>query len=892
MPTQAAACHNCGHPVATGSRFCQNCGTDVSSEQANLATMSWATPPRRTAQEVALDQLRQETLGEYEILDELGRGGMAIVYLAHDIALDRRVAIKVMSTALLDEGMAERFRREARTAASLNHPHIIPIYAVRERSNLLYFVMKFVAGQSLDPIMKSMGPLPIPMAQLILSQAASALGYSHRRGVIHRDVKPANIMLDEDGWVVMTDFGIAKVPSAEGLTMTGVTVGTPAYMSPEQCMGKDVTGASDQYSLGVVAYEMLTGRKPFVATSAMAMMYAHFNEEVKPLRELRPEIPAELEASVLRMLAKEPEERWPRIDDAFTAPLLTSDDPTRQLLIDVARDSSNATRVARLSTPTSPIPPARRAVTKTIQVPGGAAPQPPAAKPPEVSAPVEKLRATGAATPPPIPDSTAGVAQGAPARRAPTRPTVAPPVLPAPRRPAWMMWAAGGVGIAVVAGVLLLKAPGKPDTVTPPAPDTAGTVAPSRVDTSGGSPATGGTTTAPEAPAPNSPETAAGAIARVQLQPDQVALDVGGSISLTVQFFGSNGAAIRGGRTVVWNTSDRGIATVSKGVVKAVSAGQATIAATVEGKQATATVVVKGPTGPAAVDAIAIEPETSTIPVGHSVPLSAKLRDAKGAPLTGRAVTWSVSDGSILSVSANGQVTGRSPGTAAVIASVEGRSSRATITVTALPVTQVTLTPLSGPLKPGGTAQLVATARDADGQVHSDRKATWATSDAKVATVQDGLVTARDAGSATITATIDGRQATETVVVASALADAAAEQARATTETTRLLDAYVDAISQRDLARLTAVYPAMPADMEVRWRKLLEDSRLNKMQASRDQLPALRFTNPTNAEVPFTVRLKASYTGMQSPSIPPIRYQAIFQDVGGKWVLQRLDEKK
>jgi serine/threonine-protein kinase len=862
-----------------------------------------------SAQEMALEQLRHETLGEYEILDELGRGGMAIVYLAHDIALDRRVAIKVMSTALLDEGLAERFRREARTAASLNHPHIIPIYAVRERNNLLYFVMKFVAGQSLDPIVKGMGPLPIPMAQVILSQAASALGYSHRRGVIHRDVKPANIMLDEDGWVVMTDFGIAKVPSAEGLTMTGVTVGTPAYMSPEQCMGKEVTGASDQYSLGVVAYEMLTGRKPFAATTAMAMMYAHFHEDVKPLRDLRPEIPAELEASVLRMLAKDPEQRWPRIDDAFGAPVLAHDDPTRQRLIDVARDSSNATRAARISTPTSPVPPARRTATRTTVMPGATTPLLPVAdQPPEASAPAEAPSATGTGTPARPRESTSGTGPDAPTRRGPTRPTVAPQTVPAAGRPAWMMWTAGGLAIAVVA-LLLLKPLRKSETGTAILPETAATHTaggPHQGDTTrsdtgrsptaaGGGHAVDSGATKPEPPAPSAAdhpaETSVIAVGRVQLQPGQLVLDKGKSASLAVQLFGADGVPIRGGRTVTWNSSDPAIATVTRGVVRAVDAGRAAITATVEGKTATTAITVTGAPAAVAVVAITIDPETLTLPIGRSVTLVAQPRDARGGALTGRTVSWSVSDSSVISVSASGQVTGRSPGTAAVIASAEGQSRRATITVTAVPVAAVTLAPLSGPLKPGGTAQLVVTARDADGQVLTNRKATWATSDAKVASVAEGLVTAHEAGSTIITSTIEGHQGTVTVAVVSSPADAAAEQAGAIQETTRLLDAYVDALSQRDLARLKTVYPGMPAAMEDGWRKVLEDSRLNKMQATRDPLPALRVTDPGKAEVPFTVHLKASYSGMPASSVI-IRYLAVFQQAGGKWLLQRLDEKK
>ena len=160
---------------------------------------------------------------------------MATVYLAHDIALDRKVAIKVMSPHLLSgEGMAERFKREARTAGSLSHPHIIPIYAVKEAGDLLFFVMKFVEGRPLDGIIREVGAVPFPMAQTIMQQVGSALGYAHRRGIIHRDIKPANIMLDVDGWAMVTDFGIAKVADKEGLTMTGATVGTPSYMSPEQ----------------------------------------------------------------------------------------------------------------------------------------------------------------------------------------------------------------------------------------------------------------------------------------------------------------------------------------------------------------------------------------------------------------------------------------------------------------------------------------------------------------------------------------------------------------------------------------------------------------------------------------------------------------------------------
>ncbi|HVH66501.1 MAG TPA: protein kinase [Gemmatimonadales bacterium] len=363
---RGSPCPRCGAVVAPGSYFCPRCGTSVSVATAAAETTVTTSPRALDAQHSAqLDELRQATLGEYELLAELGRGGMATVYLAHDISLDRKVAIKVLAPALwmMGEGMIERFKREARTAAALSHPHIIPIYAVKESPQVLYFVMKYVQGRPLDVVIRDVGPLPIAMVQAILAQVGDALGYAHRHGVIHRDVKSANIMLDEDGRAVVTDFGIAKVVQAEGLTLTGVTVGTPTYMSPEQCETQVVTGASDQYSLGVVAYEMLTGRLPFVGESTMAIMYAHFNERPRPVMELRRDCPANLGAGVMRMLEKDPVARWPSMDDVVAVcgrPSLRHDDPVRSEMITLAKARGRGEVLAQLNTPTSPIVPSRR----------------------------------------------------------------------------------------------------------------------------------------------------------------------------------------------------------------------------------------------------------------------------------------------------------------------------------------------------------------------------------------------------------------------------------------------------------------------------------------------------------------------------------------------------
>ena len=349
--------------MQAGARYCPSCGSDISGQQTAFATAKLEARPQPAPPRDAgvMDALRRATIGEYEVMGLLGRGGMATVYLAHDIALDRKVAIKVMSPHLVSgEGMAERFKREARTAGSLSHPHIIPIYAVKEAGDLLFFVMKFVEGRPLDSIIHEVGPLPFPMVQSIMQQVGSALGSAHRRGIIHRDIKPANIMLDVEGWAVVTDFGIAKVADKQGLTMTGATVGTPSYMSPEQCAAtKELGPASDQYSLGVVAYEMLSGRLPFAQESVMAIMYAHFNEPPPPIQTARADCPPAIAAAVMRMLEKDVEARWPTVEAAvaaFGAAPMAPDHPVRTQMMTLATKGGASQLLAGLSTPRSPTP--------------------------------------------------------------------------------------------------------------------------------------------------------------------------------------------------------------------------------------------------------------------------------------------------------------------------------------------------------------------------------------------------------------------------------------------------------------------------------------------------------------------------------------------------------
>ena len=307
-------------------------------------------------------KLAEATAGDYRVERELGRGGMATVYLAHDLHLDRKVAIKVMGADLFSAGdvLVDRFLREARTGARLNHPHIIPVYAVRQSKELIYFVMKFIDGKPLDDVIQIFGTLPIPLVARVMAQVADALAYAHRNGIVHRDIKPGNIMLDKEGWVILTDLGIAKVQDKSALTATGSTIGTPTYMSPEQGTGsKETSGASDQYSLGCVAFEMLTGRPPFQADSVIALIFQHNAEPPPPIQNLRPDTPGAMVAAIARMLEKDTEDRFATMEEVaqlFRDASTGDEEEFRQLLRAFATGTGADEAVQRINTPRTPMP--------------------------------------------------------------------------------------------------------------------------------------------------------------------------------------------------------------------------------------------------------------------------------------------------------------------------------------------------------------------------------------------------------------------------------------------------------------------------------------------------------------------------------------------------------
>ena len=269
----------------------------------------------------------------YELDREIGRGGMGIVYKAKDKRLKRHVAVKLLPPELAFRGeIRSRFLKEAETAAQLSHPNIVPIYSVDERDGLVYFVMAFVDGENLGARLHSRGRLDPTEARRIMKEVAEALAYAHERGVVHRDIKPDNILLctDDDGRVMVTDFGIARAVT-EGadsrLTATGMAIGTPAYMSPEQSMGeREIDGRSDLYALGVVGYQMLSGELPFNASSTPALLVKQISERPTPVDVHRPDAPPDLARAVMMLLEKEPANRFPTAD-ALVVALDTGDVP-------------------------------------------------------------------------------------------------------------------------------------------------------------------------------------------------------------------------------------------------------------------------------------------------------------------------------------------------------------------------------------------------------------------------------------------------------------------------------------------------------------------------------------------------------------------------------------
>lgn len=369
-----------------------------------------------------MEDLTGKQFGPYQIVAPLGEGGMAAVYKAYQPSMERYVAVKVLPRQMAEsEEFITRFKREARMLAQLQHPHILPVFDYGESDGYTYIVMSFVQSGTLADLLKTRR-LSLPEIRRMMTQIGDALGYAHTRGMIHRDVKPSNVLLDERGNCLLTDFGLARMTEAVSarLTSSGAIMGTPAYMSPEQGAGTKLDGRSDIYSLGIILYEMITGQVPYSAETPIAIVFKHIQDPLPAARKLVPDLSEDLERVLLKSLAKKPEDRYQSAEDFVEAiqAAIPAQAPT-------ARPAPQATMVA---TPPPPLP------GPSVSV----APQPPAAP----VAPIVYETNIPAASPQPSYSSNNPVSQ---------------PQMPAPKKsfPAWIL---GGIGViaACSIGIVLL----------------------------------------------------------------------------------------------------------------------------------------------------------------------------------------------------------------------------------------------------------------------------------------------------------------------------------------------------------------------------------------------------------------------------------------------------
>jgi serine/threonine-protein kinase len=331
-------------------------------------------------------------LGHYDIVSELGRGGMGVVYKGHESSLNRYVAIKVLADSLAhDEAVKERFLREARSMAALNDPHIIQIYFIGDDEGQTYFVMEFVEGESLGSMLKREGKLSVEQSAKVIHQTALGLSTAHDRGVVHRDIKPGNLMINSRGAVKIADFGIAlsNHDLSKKLTTTGEFVGTPGYLSPEVCLGKPVDQRSDIFSLGIVMFEMLTGRMPFTDESPLGLMLEVVKAEIPDVREINHDVDPEVARILDKMIAKDPAERYQNchevVADLAAHPLVAKGGPialTPKMSTAAQTMIGQKTPIsAQTALPTTPRTPAmgQPAVANTRITPSGLPQMPPPA---------------------------------------------------------------------------------------------------------------------------------------------------------------------------------------------------------------------------------------------------------------------------------------------------------------------------------------------------------------------------------------------------------------------------------------------------------------------------------------------------------------------------------
>ncbi len=364
-----------------------------------------------------------KTLGPYQVVEQIGQGGMATVFKAYHPAMDRYVALKILPSHFTqDETFVARFNQEARTLARLEHPHILPVYDYGEQDGTTYLVMRYIDAGTLNDLILKHGALDLKQTSHIMGHVARALGYAHSQGIIHRDIKPSNVLIDDQGNAFLTDFGIAKIVAGTAhFTGTGMLIGTPAYMSPEQARGQEIDQRSDIYALGVMLYEMVTGRVPFDAETPLAILMKHVNDPLPLPRQIKPGLPEILERVILKALVKLPEDRFQTAEKMAE----TLESAVAGLPTDVALPPLPGGATAVIPQPVPPLP-------ESVPIPQSLSESAPASEP----------------EPP---------AQPAPVHT--PRPVAEPTPSPQPRKPfPWMSWVGGAALLAfvVLMGIFIL----------------------------------------------------------------------------------------------------------------------------------------------------------------------------------------------------------------------------------------------------------------------------------------------------------------------------------------------------------------------------------------------------------------------------------------------------
>jgi serine/threonine protein kinase/RNA polymerase subunit RPABC4/transcription elongation factor Spt4 len=702
-PGHETVCGSCAAPMGRDDRFCPACGKGRSDTDATVIS----NVSLRNAQ---ANHLADATTGEFEIEHQLGVGAMGSVYLATDIALSRKVAIKVIASSLLqDDSMVSRFRLEAQTVASLRHPNIVNVHAVRQAEDLHYFVMDFIDGPALRSIIKTHAPLEIPIVQALLYQVGSGLDYAHHRGkgVIHRDIKPANIMVDREGNAFVTDFGISKIAESQtGLTQTGATIGTPEYMSPEQCRGEELTGASDQYAVGIMAYEMICGKTPF-SGSQYFVMVAHTSEEPKPILDVRPDCPAHVAESVHRMLAKNAEDRFPDLESAMAAmggAPLSRRDPIREHITVLA--GSTAEVRALDSSSLSPLP---------GRTTGGS------------SDTATSITVMGLPTSVEVGDlftlsaDVRGSTQG-------SLPGVS------------VSWSSTDSSVAIVTG---------------------GEVRALKAGTAVVSAAVGSVT--------NSISILVGEAAPVAILVDPASVEVasGQRQPLIARVQDKHGQDIE--RPIRWLTSDARVASVDReGTVVATGGGVATITAESDGVTGTSQVVVKAAV-PRAPSAPAVSPAPARSPAPGAGARQGYRRPAAigvGLLLVGTIGVFGARTAGLMGGGGDARGGGGEQPTGEPSSPSDGGSTSPTV------VAAIDLAALVDSVRVGDSIPLEAVMRDAEGDPVTGRSLQWATDDESIGTVRGDWLVASASGSLTLSASIDDAVQQRTVRIVASRLDA------------------------------------------------------------------------------------------------------------------------